>query len=116
MNYYNYFVTKKSLNNIPYKKFLTSSNNSQNNIHYYVIDLSTKKEMLRQGTHIFTKIKDAHGRKKKKNFSYFILEIPNFSYIDRGGSLSRTRKNEGQISVILREWTFLTLPNTAYQF
>ena len=34
MNYYNYFVTKKSLNNIPYKKFLTSSNNSQNNIHY----------------------------------------------------------------------------------
>ena len=36
------------------------------------------------GVHIFTKIKNADGWKKKKNafFSYFISVVPDFSYMD----------------------------------
>ena len=48
----------------------------------YVIDLSTKNKNVGMRVHIFFKIeKIGHWKYKKKTFSYFISEIPNFSYM-----------------------------------
>ena len=50
----------------------------------YVTDLSTK-DKIKTGAHIFTKIKNTDGSKKKKNlfFSYFI---------DRGSHFYKNKK------------------------
>ena len=47
----------------------------------YVTDLSTKNKMLRRGFISLQKPKiQAVGKRKKIIFSYFISEIPNFSF------------------------------------
>ena len=63
-------------------KFNTASNNSQNMFIIYVIDLSTQKRW-KDGVHIFTKIKNTDGWKKKKYlfFSYFVSGIAIFYYM-----------------------------------
>ena len=50
---------------------IAASNNSQNMFIIYLIE---QKQDVKTGTHIFTKIKNTDGWKKKKNvfFSYFI--------------------------------------------
>ena len=60
---------------------LITGTNSQNMFIIYVIDLSTKNKMWRRGSYFYKNQEYRRLEKKYMFFSYFILEIPNFSYI-----------------------------------